>query len=60
MNAAGYPALSGQHAAYSEKQLKDFRAGARNNDPQSMMRDIAAKLNDTEMKAVSSYLQGLY
>ena len=60
MDAAGYPALSGQHAAYSEKQLTNFRAGTRNNDPQSMMRDIASKLNDAEMKAVSSYLQGLY
>jgi len=60
MSAAGFPGLSGQHAAYSEKQLKDFRVGARSNDPQAMMRDIAAKLSDVEIKAVSSYLQGLY
>lgn len=60
MAAAAYPAVGGQHAAYSEKQLKDFRVGNRNNDPQSMMRDIAAKLSDVEIKAVSSYLQGLY
>lgn len=60
MAAAGFPALSGQHSAYSEKQLKDFRVANRNNDPQAMMRDIAAKLSDVEIKAVSSYLQGLY
>ena len=60
MAAAGFPAVGGQHAAYAEKQLKDFRVGARSNDPQAMMRDIAAKLSDVEIKAVSSYVQGLY
>jgi cbb3-type cytochrome c oxidase subunit III len=60
MAAAGFPALSGQHAAYADKQLKNFRVGLRNNDPQAMMRDIAAKLSDVEIKAVSSYVQGLY
>lgn len=58
--SAGYPALSGQHADYTAKQLKDFRVSARNQDPQAMMRDIAAKLSDVEIKAVSSYIQGLY
>ncbi|WP_136680772.1 c-type cytochrome [Neptunomonas sp. XY-337] len=58
--SAGYPALSGQHADYTAKQLKDFRVSARNQDPQAMMRDVAAKLSDVEIKAVSSYIQGLY
>jgi cytochrome c553 len=58
--SAAFPALSGQHAAYAEKQLTNFRVGARDNDPQAMMRDIAAKLSDVEIKAVSSYVQGLY
>ncbi len=56
---AGFPAVGGQHAAYVEKQLKSFRNGQRNNDPQGMMRDIATKLSDAEIKAVSSYIQGL-
>lgn len=56
---AGFPALGGQHAAYTEGQLNKFRQGARNNDPQGMMQDIAAKLSDDEIKAVSSYIQGL-
>ncbi|EAR62494.1 c-type cytochrome [Neptuniibacter caesariensis] len=56
---AGFPAIGGQHAAYTEKQLQAFRKGERNNDPQQMMQDIAAKLSDAEMKAVSSYIQGL-
>ena len=59
MAQAGFPAIGGQHAAYAEKQLKMFRNGERNNDPQGMMRDIAAKLSDAEIKAVSSYIQGL-
>lgn len=59
MAQAGFPAIGGQHAAYTEKQLKAFRVGDRSNDPQGMMRDIAAKLSDAEIKAVSSYIQGL-
>lgn len=58
-NSAAFPAVGGQHAAYVEKQLKMFRNADRNNDPNSMMRDIAAKLSDAEIKAVSSYIQGL-
>lgn len=56
---AGFPKIGGQHAAYTEKQLKAFRVGDRNNDPQQMMQDIAAKLSDAEIKAVASYIQGL-
>lgn len=58
--SAGYPALSGQHAAYIEKQLQAFRKGDRANDPGSMMRDIASKMSDAEIKAVASYVQGLH
>ena len=59
INSAGYPALSGQHAAYIEKTLKDFRDGKRANDPNAMMRNIAVKMSDEDIKAVSSYVQGL-
>ncbi|WP_432697046.1 c-type cytochrome [Marinobacterium sp. YM272] len=59
-NAAGFPALSGQHATYVESSLNKFAAGERNNDPNAMMRDIAVKLNEAEMKAVSQYVQGLH
>ena len=57
--SAGYPALSGQHPAYSEKQLKEFRTAKRNNDPNGMMRDIAGKMSDVEIQAVTAFLQGL-
>ncbi|MBK7899273.1 MAG: cytochrome c4 [Azonexus sp.] len=56
---AQYPRLSGQYADYTEAQLKAFRQGERANDPEKMMRTIAAKLSDAEIKAVSDYAAGL-
>ncbi|TBU96110.1 c-type cytochrome [Phytopseudomonas dryadis] len=59
--AAGYPHLGGQHADYIAKQLTDFREGNRSNDGDSMvMRDIAAKLSNKDIEALSSYVQGLH
>lgn len=57
--AAKFPALAGQHASYIEAQLKAFRAMERANDAGQMMRNIAAKMTDPEIKAVASYIQGL-
>lgn len=59
IDTAGYPALSGQDPAYSEIQLKAFRAGERMNDDAEVMRTIAARLKDTEIAALASYLSGL-
>lgn len=59
-NPAGFPALSGQHAEYTLLQLKTFASGERNNDPAQMMRDIAVKMSEAEMEAVSAYIRGLY
>ena len=59
--AAGFPHLGGQHASYIEKQLTDFREGDRTNDGDSMiMRGIAAKLSNKDIKALASYIQGLH
>ena len=41
---------------YLEKQLKDFRAANRTNDPANMMMDIAKKLSDDEINALGDYL----
>lgn len=58
---AGYPHLGGQHADYVAKQLTAFREGERSNDGDSMvMRDIAAKLSNKDIQAISSYIQGLH
>ena len=56
---AQYPRLSGQFADYSAAQLKAFRDGGRDNDPNRMMRMIALKMTDAEMNAVSDYAAGL-
>ena len=55
---AQYPRLGGQHADYVAAQLTAFRDGARKNSPQ--MTQVAAKLNDREIKAVSDYVAGLH
>jgi len=52
--------LSGQHAKYVETQLNTFKAGERNNDAARMMRNTAGNMNDQEIKAVASYIQGLH
>ncbi len=58
--AASYPALAGQHANYTAKQLRDYASGARKSDGKTrQMRDIAARLNEDEITALASYIQGL-
>jgi cytochrome c553 len=54
-----YPRLAGQHADYTVEELKDFSLGKRANDQNKMMRSIAAKMNEAEMKAVADYIAGL-
>ena len=52
-----YPALGSQHSAYVAKQLADFKAGTDRKN--AVMHDIAMRLTDAEMKAVSEYISGL-
>jgi cytochrome c553 len=59
VDAAGFPRLAGQHAAYTESQLQAFYSGERHNDSNNVMRDISSRLHMREIKAVSSYIQGL-
>ena len=54
---AQYPRLSGQHADYTVAQLNTFRDGSRANSQQ--MTQVAAKLNDKEIKAIADYIAGL-
>jgi cytochrome c553 len=56
---AQYPRIGGQFSEYLEAQLKTFREGSRANDPNKMMRMIALKMTDAEIKAVSDYIAGL-
>ena len=62
-NGAGIPAqfarVAAQYSEYSAAQLQAFRTGERANDPGKMMRTIAARLSDQEIKSVSEYMAGL-
>ncbi len=57
---AKFPSLSGQHPTYITKALNDFRSGVRENDPNGMMRDVAAKMSDKDIAAVAEYISGLH
>lgn len=61
---AAYPAIAGQHTAYTKSQLELFRAGtvygkdgAQNN---AVMSQVAHNLTDDEITALSSYIEGLH
>lgn len=56
---AAFPYLAGQKPSYLIKTLKDFKSGARANDPNEIMRNIAAKLTDSEITAVATYVAKL-
>jgi len=51
----GAPPLTGQYAAYIERQLGSFAQGIRNNDIYEQMRAIARQLTPDEMKALAEF-----
>ena len=57
---AGFPALAGQHAVYTAKQIDEWRLGNRSNDPNQMMADAVRYLTPEETRAVSEYIAGLH
>jgi cytochrome c553 len=59
IGSAGYPAVRAQHAAYAQKQLRDYASGARTGDHAHIMRTIAGRLSPEEVLNLSSYMQGM-
>jgi cytochrome c553 len=58
---AKYPALRGQHAAYTVAQLKAYRDGTRGGSALAeMMQTIAAKMTDEQIENVAGYVSALY
>jgi len=59
---AGFPRLTGQPPEYTVAQLTAYREGKRRTDEYygGMMRDVAANLNDTEIRALADYLRGVH
>ena len=56
---AQYPRLAGQYADYIAAQLKLFKDGVRVNDPNGMMRAVAGRMSEREIRAVAEYAAGL-
>ncbi|HKQ27118.1 MAG TPA: c-type cytochrome [Burkholderiales bacterium] len=56
---AQYPRLSGQFSDYIAAQLKGFKEGARANDSNGIMRAVAARMTEREIRAVAEYAAGL-
>lgn len=54
-----YPRIAGQYAEYIEAQLKLFKSGERANDPNRMMRGVAERMSEKDIKAVAEYAAGL-
>ncbi len=52
-----YPRIAGQWVEYTEAQITAFRQGVRKNN--ATMADVASRLSDAEIKAVSDYVAGL-
>jgi cytochrome c553 len=59
MGPAKFPRIAGQQAPYIDSTLKGFRGGVRANDPNAMMRNVASRMSDEDIAAVSQFLQGL-
>lgn len=59
---AGFPAIGGQSPGYTIAQLTAYREGQRATDEVygGMMRSIASRLTDTEIRALAGYLRGLH
>lgn len=54
--SAVFPSLKGQWASYAGNSLMAFREGKRVN---TMMNGVAKNMSDEDIKAVSSYVEGL-
>ncbi|TMM45647.1 c-type cytochrome [Colwellia ponticola] len=59
MKQAAFPSLTGQSQEYLTTQLNSFREGSRGNDNNGIMRNIAIKLSDADIKAVTQYITSL-
>jgi cytochrome c553 len=53
---AKYPRIAGQHSAYVIRQLTNFKSGERTNDPKGVMRAVAKRLTEDNMRAVAEYI----
>ncbi len=62
MAGAAYPQLAGQWADYTSAKINEWRSGTTWGDDEHarIMPDIAKRLSDQDIAALSSYVQGLH
>jgi cytochrome c553 len=58
-HTSAFPVLGGQHKAYLQGQLVNFRSGIRSNSPGAIMNRITKNLTDAEIDALADYVSGL-
>lgn len=54
-----YPKLAGQNPVYAERQMKDIKAGVRNNGNTAAMKGIMVLVNEEEIHALAQYVSTL-
>ncbi|MCC7010008.1 MAG: c-type cytochrome [Acidobacteria bacterium] len=54
-----YPRIAGQMQSYVTVQMDEFRKGTRANDRAGVMRLVASRMTDSEIKAVAEYIASL-
>lgn len=54
-----FPRIAGQHTAYVVQQLLNFKSGERANDSRALMRAVAKRMNENEIRAVAEYVATL-
>ena len=54
-----YPRLAGQHGAYLIQQMLAYKSGTRKNDDRELMRAVASRMTEPEIRAVSEFIQTL-
>jgi cytochrome c553 len=58
-HTSAFPVLGGQHKAYIQGQIVNFRGGIRSNSPGAIMNRITKSLTDAEVDALAEYISGL-
>lgn len=57
--AETFPAIAGQHPAYTHTQLAAWKGGRRANSPLGLMHSVVQSLSEEDMRAISDYLATL-
>ena len=51
-----YPRLAGQQPTYLVQQMLNYKSGARDNDDRGLMRAVAQRMTEAEIRAVAEFI----